>query len=141
MANDSVQTSQSVELFDQDSFQASFEAAREEASVEVVGEEAPFDAARDEEHDGICGECHVGNCGRCSGYCDCPHPFAVIGRAIVELEGSLQRTNELLRKLERSGQTTEPVVRTASEDPAPVTSHTTVPAKARRGLGRKKSYR
>jgi hypothetical protein len=141
MANDSVQTSQSVELFDQDSFQASFEAAREEASLEVAREEPPFEAARDEGHDGICGECHVGNCGRCSGYCDCPHSFAVIGRAIVELEGSLQRTNELLRRLERPGRTTEPVARIASEDPAPVTPHTTVPAKARRGLGRKKSYR
>ena len=141
MANDSVQTSQSVELFDQDSLQASFEAAREQASLEAAPEQVPFEVADEEGHDGICGECHVGNCGKCSGYCDCPHAFAVIGRAIVELEGSLQRTNELLRKLERPGKTTEPVVRTASEDPAPVTPHTNVPAKARRGLGRKKSYR
>jgi hypothetical protein len=150
MANDSIQTSQSVELFDQDSLQASFEAARGQAAFEMAHEDRNDETAHEDRNDetaledrndGICRECHVGNCGKCSGYCDCPHPFAVIGRAIVELEGSLQRTNELLRKLERPERTTEPVVRTAPENAAPVTPHTTVPAKARRGLGRKKSYR
>ena len=125
MANDSMQAPPtSVELFDQDSVQGSFATALEDG------------------HEGICQECHVGNCGRCADpECNCPHPFAVIGRAIVELDGSLQRTNELLKKLERSFTTTEQVVPTGSDEPTPVAPLPNVPAKARRGLGRKKSLR
>lgn len=125
MANDSIQAPlKSVELFDQDSVQGSFATAFEEGG------------------DAICHECHVGNCGKCSGPdCDCPHPFAVIGRAIVELDGSLQRTNELLKRLEGSCTSTEQAARSGSEVHSPVAPLPKLPAKARRGLGRRKSYR
>ena len=38
---------------------------------------------------GVCRYCHEGRCGHCSNPdCRCPHPFAAVGRAIVELNES-----------------------------------------------------
>ncbi len=145
MVNDSIQAPlNSVELFDQDSFE------QEDVVQDVVVQDAvvqdavqsPFVTAVVQARDGSCQECHVGNCGKCSDPdCRCPHPFVVIGRAIVELDGSLQRTNELLKKIEASHKTPEPILPIAPVDHHPVTPTTHVPAKARRGLGRKKSNR
>jgi hypothetical protein len=62
----------------------------------------PFDQdSMDEvepERDGAaCDECRNGRCDNCSNTeCGCAHPFAAIARAIVELDGSISRTRELL---------------------------------------------
>jgi hypothetical protein len=46
---------------------------------------------------GVCAECRRGRCDNCSNTeCGCAHPFAAIARAIVELDGSINRTKELL---------------------------------------------
>ena len=76
MTNDSLQSSRiSSGPFDQDAF------------VNVT----------DADHAGMCPECRVGRCGRCADAdCSCPHPFAAIGRAVVELDGSISRARQLL---------------------------------------------
>ncbi len=139
MVNDSIQASHnSVELFDQDSYDQ--DSDDQDSVHDTV--QGSFVAALEAGRDGSCQECHVGNCGNCSDpVCRCPHPFVVIGRAIVELDGSLQRTNDLLKKIERSSTATQQVIPIGSEDPRPVAPVPHVPAKARRGLGRKKSNR
>jgi hypothetical protein len=90
-------------------------------------------------HTGTCEACRVGNCGQCAlPDCTCLHPFAVVGRAIVELNGSISRTSQLLGELGGGSRT---------ELPAPIKAHepsqaTLFPASApkarRRGLGRRK---
>jgi hypothetical protein len=56
---------------------------------------------------GTCQECRVGRCGKCSNpECDCPHYFAVIGRAIVELDDFVFRASQLLGQLGGSLKTT-----------------------------------
>jgi hypothetical protein len=49
---------------------------------------------------GMCRYCHEGRCGYCSNPdCRCPHPFAAVGRAIVELNQSAYRGRRLLDRL------------------------------------------
>ncbi|MGO8860410.1 MAG: hypothetical protein ACLQRH_06540 [Acidimicrobiales bacterium] len=49
---------------------------------------------------GMCRYCHEGRCGYCSNpECRCPHPFAAVGRAIVELNQSADRGRRLLDRL------------------------------------------
>jgi hypothetical protein len=63
---------------------------------------APFDQdayeiASEREGAGTCSECRLGRCDNCSNTeCGCAHPFAAIARAIVELDGSITRTRQLL---------------------------------------------
>ena len=59
-----------------------------------------FDAVPDAGTAGTCPECRVGRCGRCQDPgCTCPHPFAAIGRAVVELDESIYRARRLLGEL------------------------------------------
>lgn len=54
---------------------------------------------------GVCRYCHEGRCGHCSNpNCRCPHPFAAVGRAIVELNESAYRGRRLLDRLGGVGQ-------------------------------------
>ena len=87
MVNDSIQAPlNSVELFDQDSLQESAQDSIIEDSVQDTVQ-GSFAAALEVGRDGSCQQCHVGNCAKCSDPdCRCPHPFVVIGRAIVELD-------------------------------------------------------
>lgn len=139
MVNDSIQAPlNSVELFDQDLFDQD---SINRDSVQGSAEDAVVTAV-EVVRDGNCQACHVGDCANCVDTdCQCPHAFVVIGRAIVELDASLQRTNELLERIGRSSGTTEHAVPIESEDPRPVPQTTHAPSKARRGLGRKKSNR
>jgi hypothetical protein len=73
----------------------------------------PFDQdsyAGESEGDGMwtCPECHLGHCEECSSRrCDCPHIFAVIGRAIVELDDAIQSSAHLLSKIGTSAKATK----------------------------------
>jgi hypothetical protein len=73
----------------------------------------PFDqdsCATRSEGDGMwtCPECHLGHCEECSSRrCDCPHIFAVIGRAIVELDDAIQSSAHLLSEIGPSANATE----------------------------------
>ena len=83
MTNDSLQPSRiTAEPFDQDAFAAVPENVRS----------------------GTCPECRVGRCGRCQHReCSCPHPFAAIGRAVLELDESIYRARRLLGQLGGTG--------------------------------------
>jgi hypothetical protein len=57
-------------------------------------------ARPEETHVVACHPCRVGNCADCSSSgCICLHPFAVVGRAIIELSSSVDRTSQLLGEL------------------------------------------
>lgn len=86
MTNDSFQPSlMSAEPFDQDAFVNS-----------------PHD-----DRAGVCPECRVGRCGGClEPGCNCPHPFAAVGRAVVELDGSISRARQLLGQLKEPSEDT-----------------------------------
>jgi hypothetical protein len=61
----------------------------------------PFDQdACDVVPAGMCRYCHEGRCGYCTNPdCCCPHPFAAVGRAIIELNESAHRGMRLLDRL------------------------------------------
>jgi hypothetical protein len=90
-------------------------------------------------HTGTCEACRVGNCGECSfPDCTCPHPFAVVGRAIVELNGSISRTSQLLGEL-GGGSRAEPSPPIRADEPSQATLFpASAPKARRRGLGRRK---
>ena len=73
----------------------------------------PFDQdsyAAGSEGDGMwtCPECHLGHCEDCSSRrCGCPHIFAVIGRAIVELDDAIQSSAHLLSEIGTSAKAPE----------------------------------
>jgi hypothetical protein len=82
------------------------------SEISQVGTQ-PFDQdsySTGSEGDGMwtCPECHLGHCEECSGRrCDCPHIFAVIGRAIVELDDAIQSSAHLLSEIGTSAEAPE----------------------------------
>jgi hypothetical protein len=108
-------------------------------SDEPFDQDSSFTTDREGVHTGTCQECSVGQCGKCSNSdCGCLHPFVAIGRAIVELDGSICRSGQLLGQLGASPKGTEQVARSGGDEGADVTPLPVRPSKPLRGLGRRK---
>lgn len=58
------------------------------------------DAAPEVDRAGVCQKCRDAQCTECvDPQCDCLHVVALLGRAIVELDESLDRTHQFLDQL------------------------------------------
>jgi hypothetical protein len=58
------------------------------------------DDAPERNHSGVCQKCQAAQCTECTDPdCGCLHLVALLGRAIVELDGSIDRTNEVLNRV------------------------------------------
>lgn len=76
---------------------ASFQASQVSA---MPFDQDSCDAAPQNERPGVCEKCLVAQCTECADPdCSCLHVVALLGRAIVELDESLDRTHQFLDRL------------------------------------------